>query len=212
PRKTPINVDGDLSDWPLGSANVMSNFLLISGAGRGVAPGASVTPRRSTIGFVLKDEENLYIALNCECAPQLIPAASRQNHVFYEDMIPKAGELLEVLIDPTNGGTRSPADLYHIALMYSGADVIEKGMRFDPPCGRSEPWPVDIEVATRTTQGRWTAELRVPLVAFAPGATDHAVWGFNITRFDGLSKEFSTWSGALHNAYDPLSLGNLFLP
>ena len=85
-------------------------------------------------------------------------------------------------------------------------------MRFDPPCGQSEPWPVDLEVATARRADRWMVELRVPLDAFDAIATEHTVWGFNITRFDAANQEFSTWSGVTGNAYDPLSLGNLYLP
>ena len=74
------------------------------------------------------------------------------------------------------------------------------------------PWAVDIEVATAATPQRWTAELRIPLKAVSAEGHDHAIWGFNITRWDAARQEFSTWSGAVGNAYDPLSLGNLYLP
>jgi hypothetical protein len=207
-----IRIDGDLSDWPLGTTNVLSDFALISGPGPKGAATSEVQPRHKTIGFVLRDRENLYIAVNCEADPSLQPATSRRKRVQYEDMIPMAGELVEVLIDPANSGTRSPADLYHIVVMHSGADLAEKGVRFEPPCGRHEPWPVDIDVATGITAGRWLVEMRIPLEAFGSNATDHALWGLNVTRFDEANQEFSTWSGAIHNAYDPLSLGNLLLP
>ncbi len=89
---------------------------------------------------------------------------------------------------------------------------MEKGIAFEPPCGPREPWPVDIDVATGLSSGRWTVELRIPLDAFDLGATEHTTWGFNVTRYDASRQEFSTWSGASGNAYDPLSLGNLYLP
>ena len=71
---------------------------------------------------------------------------------------------------------------------------------------------MDLKVATRSARDRWTVELRIPLSAFGPAAFDNAIWGFNVTRFDAARQEFSTWSGAKGNAYDPLSLGNLALP
>ena len=71
---------------------------------------------------------------------------------------------------------------------------------------------MDLKVATRTTRDRWTVELRIPLNAFGPAALDNAIWGFNVTRLDAARQEFSTWSGAKGNAYDPLSLGNLAFP
>jgi hypothetical protein len=207
-----VRIDGDLSDWPLGTTNVLSDFTLISGSGRRGASVDRSRPRRETLGFVLRDADNLYVAINCAADPELVRSDSRRNRVPYEDMIPMAGELIEVLIDPTNAGARSPSDLYHIVVMHSGADLAEKGIRFDPPCGLHHPWAVDMEVATSIAADRWMVEIRVPLDAFAAYATNHTVWGFNITRFDGVQEEFSTWSGAVHNAYDPLSLGNLILP
>ena len=118
----------------------------------------------------------------------------------------------EILIDPLNSGTRSPTDLYHIAVKPSGTYLLEKGMAFDPPCGRREPWPAGVEIATAVLPGRWMAEMRVPLAAFGNVPSQHIVWGFNVTRLDAARQAFSTWSGARGNAYDPLSLGNLYLP
>ena len=86
------------------------------------------------------------------------------------------------------------------------------GRNGDPPCGPRTPWAVDIEVATAASAQRWTAEIRVPLKDMSPDGHEHTVWGFNLTRWDASRQEFSTWSGAVGNAYDPLSLGNLFLP
>ena len=54
--------------------------------------------------------------------------------------------------------------------------------------------------------------MRIPLSSFGDAARDAAVWGFNVTRFNAPDQQFSTWSGAIGNAYDPLSLGNLYLP
>jgi hypothetical protein len=82
----------------------------------------------------------------------------------------------------------------------------------DPPCGRSEPWVAEIEMATADHAGQWTVEVRIPLSAFGQTPSRQTVWGFNITRFDLENQEYSTWSGAIRNAYDPLSLGNLVLP
>ena len=136
----------------------------------------------------------------------------RRKAVMYEDMIPVGEELIELLIDPHNAGSRSPEDLFHIVVKRSGIDVTELGIRFDPPCGRSQPWPVDIEIATRVTPKRWSVEMRIPLSAFGVGGMSPTTWGFNITRFDLEAQEFSTWAGAVRNAYDPASLGNLYIP
>lgn len=213
PTMSAIRIDGDLSDWPPGSVNVAANFRLISGSIGDGDQDLSSRPTEKTFGFVLRDRDYLYIAVNCEGDDRMEGPSARRKGVRYDDMIPVEDEdLVEVLIDPLNGGTRSPGDLYHIVVKRSGTDLTEKGIGFDPPCGPRAPWAVDIEVATTASAQRWTAELRVPLKDISPEGHTQTVWGFNLTRWDASRQEFSTWSGAVGNAYDPLSLGNLFLP
>lgn len=212
-------IDGDLSDWPPSTVNLASDFRLISGecaesADRreAVHPDCA-RPARRTFGFALRDKEFLYLAINAETKPNATAPVARRRSVRYEDMIPQDDEdLVEVLIDPLNGGTRSPGDLYHIVVKRSGVYLTEQGLAFDPPCGTRRNWPVDIDVATRALPDRWTAELRIPLAALGRGDARGEVWGLNITRWSAADQEFSTWSGAVGNAYDPLSLGNLILP
>jgi hypothetical protein len=208
-------IDGDLSDWPAGAINVASDFRLIAGDAPGDTGDDSVTrPSHRTFSFVQRDREYLYVAINAESDDSVATSASSRKGVRYEDMIPIDEEIVEVLIDPWNAGTRSPGDLFHIVVKRSGADLVEKGVEFDPPCGPREPWPVDLDVATKVSTHRWTVELRIPLDSLRSGAGVErpSVWGFNITRYDATRQEFSTWSGAVGNAYDPLSLGNLLLP
>jgi len=208
-----IRIDGDLSDWPPGSVNVAADFRLIAGSRGDGDDDFSSRPTEKTFGFVLRDKDFLYVAVNCERDARAEGPSARRKGVRYDDLIPVEDEdLIEVLIDPLNGGTRSPGDLYHIVVKRSGTDLTEKGIGFDPPCGPREPWAVDIEVATAASAQRWTAELRIPLRAIISEGYDQTVWGFNLTRWDAARQEFSTWSGAAGNAYDPLSLGNLFLP
>jgi hypothetical protein len=208
-----IRIDGDLSDWPPGSVNVAADFRLIAGSREDGEDDLSSRPTEKTFGFVLRDHDYLYVAINCGSDKWAGTPSSRRKGVRYDDLIPVEDEdLVEVLIDPLNGGTRSPGDLYHIVVKRSGNDLTEKGIGFDPPCGPRAPWAVDIEVATAASAQRWTAELRVPLKDISPDGYTQTVWGFNLTRWDASRQEFSTWSGAVGNAYDPLSLGNLFLP
>ncbi len=207
-----VRIDGDLSDWPPGIANVASEFRLISEEpteGPGEVAGR---PPRATMAFVRRDGEYLYLAINSEFDGRAFRSASLSNSVEYDDQIPVGEELVEVLIDPLNAGTRSPGDLYHIVVKPSGTYLTERGIRFDPPCGLRAPWPADIVVSARVANDRWTAELRIPLASFGVGAAEHTIWGLNITRYDASRQEFSTWSGAMGNAYDPLSLGNLYVP
>ena len=207
-----VRIDGDLSDWPPGLANVASDFRLITHPAAPQQRDARVRPKWATTAFVRRDSEYLYIAINCEYDGGIEQAGSRRNQVEYDDLIPVGEEMVEVLIDPLNAGTRSPADLYHIVVKPSGSYLCEKGIRFNPPCGLRFPWPVDIVVSAQALKDRWNVEMRIPLESFDVDEAEHTIWGFNVTRFDVVRQEFSTWSGASGNAYDPLSLGNLYLP
>ncbi|MBI4717638.1 MAG: hypothetical protein HY763_07530 [Planctomycetes bacterium] len=209
PAPSRVRVDGDLSDWPAAGGNVADDFLLVAGS---TDDGSSpALPRRRTVAFVLCDREALYVALRVEAdTPRLVGAVQRKR-VRYEDMVPVGEELVELLFDPLNARTRSPEDLYHFVVKPGGADWTGRGVPCDPPCGEVRPWAVDIDVATRVEADHWTAEVRIPFSAFEAEARQ-TVWGFNVTRFDRENEEFSTWSGASPNPYDPISLGNLRLP
>ncbi len=212
PFEGSITIDGDLSDWPPGSGNVAAGFLPIARDVDGSSSDKGTDAERHTMAFVMRDGYNLYVAINCACEGELGAAEARRNIVEYDDMIPVGDELVEILVDPLNSGTRSPTDLYHIVVKPSGTYLTEKGIGFDPPCGRREPWSAEIEIAAGTHVGRWIVEMRIPLGTFRDAPTTHTVWGFNVTRFEAAHQVFTTWSGASGNAYDPLSLGNLYLP
>jgi hypothetical protein len=38
------------------------------------------------------------------------------------------------------------------------------------------------------------------------------IWGINFARFDAARRVYTTWSGAMHNVYDPMLMGNLVIP
>ncbi len=65
---------------------------------------------------------------------------------------------------------------------------------------------------SRVEQDFWAAELELPLAAFPDMVRQNRVWGVNFTRFDSSCQEYSSWSGAVGNVYDPISLGNMTVP
>lgn len=213
----PIQIDGDVSEWPVGAINVMSDLVLITGEPAGANGAAQTRPTQGTIGFVLRDDRHLYVAVVSEWGqPPDRQGDERisfhRNAVTYDDMIPSQENLIELLIDPLSMASRSPADLYHLVIKQSGGQISERGIQLVPPVGRRLPWNIDWEVASRTSGKQWVVELRIPLSAFGEVPRKGQVWGWNLTRFDATRQEFSTWSGAVRNAYDPLNLGNLYFP
>lgn len=206
----PPLIDGDLSDWPVGTTNVAANFQSIAGV-FGVDGSASRAAGAPTLAFLMRDDEYLYVAINAS-TPKASTAESRSRKaVTYDDTIPVGEELIELLFDPLNVATRSPESIYHIVIKRSGSDLSEKGIDFDPPVGERTPWAGDADVAVSAAVDRWTAEVRIPLSSFGTGPFRNVFWGFNVTRFDIEGNEYSTWSASEGNAYDPISFGNLLL-
>ena len=210
-RQDPIAIDGDLSDWPVGAWNVAADFRSITG---GSANATRLAPDRTanrTRAFILHDDAFLYIAFHCATDSPPKAARSHRNTVRYEDMIPVGEDLVEILIDPTNAGTHAAEDLYHIVIK-RGAALFERGIATDPPIGPRSIWSADIRYATRASNDTWVIELRIPRDAFGEDHSGLRIWGINFARYDASRREYRNWSGAVHNAYDPLSLGNLMLP
>jgi len=211
--EAPIHIDGRLNEWPAGSTSVAGDFRLIAPAARRDSGERQRVPRHATQAYLLRDDKYLYVGVTCEGDATHASPTSGRKRVHHEDMIPLGEDLIELLFDPLNAGTRSPADLYHLVIKRSGPWLARKGIELDPPCGPSAPWPASIEYAVaESRRGQWSVEIRIPLDALDAPATEATTWGFNITRLDAANQEYSTWSGATCNAYDPLSLGNLYLP
>ncbi|MCG3137706.1 MAG: hypothetical protein HJJLKODD_01556 [Phycisphaerae bacterium] len=208
--RTPPVLDGDLADWPIGVGNVVGNFTSISqSAVRSTA--LPVREPQDVIGFVAMDDHDLYFAFHCFTPDRLETAATQRNFVTYEDRLPIGEELLEILIDSSNSGSRAPSDLYHLVIKPNGSVMAERGLRCWPQIGPISDWAAQVEVATRILDDRWIAEIRLPLNSLGDRASGVRSWGINFARFNLQTWDYSTWSGAQWDAYDPLSLGNMSL-
>jgi len=205
-----IRLDGDLSDWSGGVGNRAGDFVLISADG-GSASRSESRPRSRTEVLVARDRDYLYFAFTCYADSAWTRSDVQRSYVQYEDGVPVGEELVEILIDPYNAGTRDTGDLYHVVFKSSGS-LSERGVGSDPPTGRREAWAADVQHAVAYHDDRWVVEARIPLAAFDAHAQRQRIWGINFTRFDVAHQEFSTWSGAQQNAYDPLALGNVVIP
>lgn len=200
PAPRNLILDGDLSDWPAGGFNVLKDFDVLGSAG---------DPPAQTFALVLRDDVHLHVGISAPFAPGAAPPLTTRNTVDFDAMVPVGEELVAVLIDPLNVGTRLPEDVLHIVVKPSGSYVSLRGVP-DPdlsrPAGR---WDSGVEVATSMRESRWTAELRIPLEALGIFPQESRTIGINVLRYDKRREEVSTWSGAKRNAYDPLSFGNL---
>ncbi len=215
----PLQIDGDLGDWPLRPGNRAGEFRLVGRAGLpGDLPGAGLAGRQTAV-FALHDGRTLYLAFRCrDPAPQRTIALAT-NLVQYEQLLACGEDLLEVIADPGRTA-RAPEDLYHLVVKSNGVLVSERGVASRPPLGAARPWSAGARVAVRRYEGVWTAELAVPLAAFGPGGAE-AEWGVNFARFAparpaagpvaALEAEASNWAGAARYYYHPQELGTMYL-
>ena len=209
-RNKPIVIDGDLTDWPTAVGNVARNFTSIDVQTAPAEPSRDrQPPAQNVLAWVCTDDHYLYFAFHCITPNQFAYQAAQRNFITYDDRIPVGEELLEILIDPSNGRSSSPADIFHLAIKPTGAVLQERGIRANPQVGPAHHWPADIQVATRVEEDRWVAEVRVPLKDFGPGVSRRQSWAINFCRFDLAAWSYSTWSGAAANVYDPSSFGNM---
>lgn len=199
-------IDGDLADWPIVVGNAAAGFALICGPAGCGHDGESCRPQSATQVFVRGDEDYLYVAFRCR--GRWVPSVGG-NEVVYDDMIPTGGDVVEVLIDPLNGVTRTPSDLYHIAIKPSGTLLTEKGVSMNPPCGMHAPWSVQLRYAVKKDAGGFNVEMAIPTRSIVSSGRGMDTWGINFCRYDAAHQEYASWSGAVGNGYDPLSLGTL---
>jgi len=130
----------------------------------------------------------------------------------YDQGIPRDEDLVELLIDPLRSGSRASRDLYHVVIFRSGGHVLQRGIPLNEAAGGTWAWNAEMQYAIEEEDELWVVEARIPLSAFDAASEFPASWGFNVTRFDPSEEEFSNWSGAGGNPYDPWSLGNLLIP
>ncbi len=210
----PITIDGRLDDWPQTAFNAAGDFRLITdraGLGR-ERPRA----QSQTIAYFLQSHGTFYIGIHAG-TPEKAPESTDdptpfQNFVDYEDLMPIAEDLVEIILDPSNKGTQS-GDLYHIVLKSTGNPRFERGIGTRPPIDDVKPWPGALpqSCVIRTEYG-WSAEVAIPIASLGEHAAANRVWGLNLTRLEPTRGEYSDWARVPRHAYDPRALGNLVWP
>jgi hypothetical protein len=203
--KSPPTIDGVLRDWPMRAGNAAQGFRLVGRRGR----RADGLAGRQTSAFCLRDEQHLYIALQCDEPNPRGMVIRHSNLVHYEQLMACGEDLVEVLLDP-GGKARGPEDLYHIVVKPNGAMVSERGIRTGLRLGSVRTWSAAISVAVGKRPGGWVVEMRVPLAAFGQDGRS-GLWRVNFARYAFQGSEASSWSGASRHFYDPKNLGTMFV-
>src|SRR5262249_49167691 len=124
--------------------------------------------------------------------------------------MPTGDDLVEVLLDPTNGGSDS-SDLYHLVFKSHGTIWAEKGIDTPRPIGLRSALGMIPYATAGAGSGDWTVEVKIPLAIFGMDARKNSVWGINVTRYTRATGGYYNWSGASRYCYNPQTLGNLLL-
>ena len=78
-----------------------------------------------TVAYFCRDKEHLYIGLHA-AAPAGVEADDQSKRITsdveYDGLMPVGEDLIEVVLDPTNRGTR-PDDLFHVVLKSNGIAI-----------------------------------------------------------------------------------------
>lgn len=207
----PPHIDGQLSDWPLGTSNTLGDFRLTRPSEPNSASRAA-RPTLPTQAFFAFDADHLYIAVRCALRPGEPPLWRADNRIELDGTTPWGQDVVEILLDPRGVATGTSGDVYCLQLKPSGLLLATRGCRTEPPMGRAEFWPTGARAAVAIERDAWIVELALPLEAFGPAGRRAQLWGANVTRLDARRGEYSTWSGTQGNVYSPATLGNLILP
>jgi len=205
----PPTIDGDLSDWPIGSNNVAGDFRLVRGSRADSNGRLTLAPTLPTRAAFCRDRERLYVGVYCGLPDEEQPLWRADNQIPIDGAIPWGQDVVEILLDPSNALEGDGGGLYALQVKPSGLLVARHGALTDPPMNDSRPWTSGAAAAARTERGGWSVELAVPFAAFAGAGYQTGVWGCNVTRLDARRGEYSSWSGARGHCYAPHRLGNL---
>ena len=182
-RKTgDLKLDGILDDVCWQKAEKLTLTKLDGGA-----------PAEATEGYVLYDDQGLYIGVKCH-------EAAADKHACKE--LRRDGDIwkdpsLELFIDP--GRSRS----YYYQLAFN-----REGAQYDAYTG-DPSWNGNWKAATHTGSDYWTAEVFLPYGDFGLSRATGATWGLNIYRNNPAKNEYACWSPTFAEFHTPERFGQV---
>ena len=156
----------------------------------------------TTVAWVVRDAERLYIAARCEDPePKRIRALCKQRDSFAVI----TDDALLIGIDPTN--ERKWA---YQAMVNAAGTVFDAKTTF-PATGqfRDPRWNAPWEAKAGRTETGWTLELSVPIEALGSPADSGTTWAFNLGRYCPRVKGGVAWQPA--PSAHPRAYGTLVL-
>ncbi|MFH0939995.1 MAG: sugar-binding protein [Planctomycetota bacterium] len=177
PTKAPPKIDGKLDDEAWKEAGVSESFKLANGE----------TPKSKTKLYVMQDDQNLYIAVECFEDAEALKNLKTSATTHDLDAI-WADDDVELFIDPSNKRITN----YQIIINSKGVnwDCFYAGPNQEP----DKSWEPKYNVAANVGQDSWTVEVAIPFATFDRSDKSEAEWAFNVARSRATAAEFIYWS------------------
>lgn len=188
----PPVIDGVIDEPCWQRAGKLTGYRLRGGAG---------PPNAKTIGYMLFDDANIYLAFHCEeprMEDLLATLSGNDAPVWLDDD-------LEIFLAPPDSAflKKQPpqARYYHIAVNPAGARYDEVGV--DSPASWNGTW----KAATSDGPDSWSAELAIPFSDLGVASGEGRVWRVNFHRVRQPEKELSSWSEVPLSFHDTSRFG-----
>ncbi len=183
-------VDGELAEDVWEHSDVLTDFILWGGA----SDADHVTRVR-----LVHDVENLYVALECEqdTSELVTRAAPRDGSTWKDDSV-------EIFINPDRGEYAYAQFIVNAA----GAFFDQWRQQEDQSYGDALSYDFDADWAAKVHEGRWTAEVRLPLNEMNVNPERQRLLPINFVRnVQGESSEISAWFASIRAHADPMARG-----
>ena len=183
-------IDGLLTDQAWRAADTMVDFAKW---------GDSALSRLKTVGRLVHDGRDLYLALECyqDTSTLKVDAAPRDGSTWKDDSV-------EIFLNP--GLSEFP--YVQFIVNAKGAFFDQWGKHADQTYSERLEANFGCAFATVVEKDRWTAEIRLPLAEFGCAPTPDSLLRLNLVRnVQGKNAEISAWFSSIHAHADPLSRG-----
>lgn len=183
--KNPPQIDGYLNDTCWKESVYIEDFILVDGSGY---------PTEKTKGYIIYDDNYLYIGMECfDSHMDKLKAEEKQHdgNVWTDDCV-------EVFLDTNH----DHLTYYHFIANALGTQYEEKNPE---RIGWNGAW----EVKTTRNDRSWTAEIAIALkeLELLPGREQ--TWGINLVREQKYKKENSSLSCTFSTAHTPSRFADL---
>ncbi len=186
----PPAIDAKLDEQVWDRADVLTDFILWGAAG---------SADYDTRARVAHDGENLYIALECDqdTSNLVTRAAPRDGSTWKDDS-------LEIFINPRRGEYEYAQFIVNAA----GAFFDQWRRQEDQSYGDALAYDFDCDWAAAVHEGRWVAELRLPLDEMGIDPERQELVPMNFVRnVQGEDGEIAAWFASIKAHADPMARG-----